>query len=107
MKGMGMPAIIVAVMRILPMWSKLKAVANTLPYEAAIMGNFSLPFKRAASVMTPSLVIGGEKSPLEMRQAVRAVAGAIPNAQHRMLEGQSHNVSMKALARVLEEFFKA
>jgi pimeloyl-ACP methyl ester carboxylesterase len=106
-KMMGAPAIIVAIMRISPVWSKIKAVANTLPYDAAIMGDYSLPTGLLASVAVPTLVIGGEKSPEVLRNAVLAVADALPNAQHSLLKGQNHNVSMKALAPVLLEYFKS
>lgn len=106
-KVMGIPALIVAIMRLMPFWSKLKATANTLPYDAAIMGDFSFPTQRVASVRVPTLVIAGEKSPPVLRDAVQAVADTLPGAQHRVLKGQSHNVSMKALAPVLEEFFAA
>lgn len=101
----GAPAVVVTVMRLLPVWKRLKAVANTLPYDAAIMGDFSLPTGRAASVATPTLVVGGEKSDSRLRHAVRELADVLPNGQLRVLEGQSHNVSMKALAPVLTEFF--
>lgn len=102
---MGIPGIIVFVMRQFPFWSKLKATAHTLPYDSAIMGDFTLPTARAAAVRTPTLVIGGEKSPAVLRRAVQAVAEVVPNAERRMLKGQSHNVSMKILAPVLVEFF--
>ena len=103
----GMPAISTYIMRILPIWPKLNAVAHTLPYDAAILGDFSVSSKRPDSVRVPTLVIGGEKSPGELRSAVSAVADAIPGAALRMLKGQTHNVSVKALAPVLTEFFGA
>ncbi|MEO7038620.1 MAG: alpha/beta hydrolase [Candidatus Elarobacter sp.] len=106
MKLMGMPAIALAVMRCLPMWSRLKAVAHTLPYDSAIVGDGSLPTQRVASVAVPTIVIAGEKSPARLRNAVRAVAATIPRAQQRLLQGQDHNVSTKALAPVLEQFFR-
>jgi pimeloyl-ACP methyl ester carboxylesterase len=105
LKMMGAPVIAVAVMRWMPFWSRFRAVANTLPYDAAVMGDYSLPAGRIASVTTPTLVIGGEKSDARLRYAVRAVADALPNGRLRMLEGQNHNVSMEVLAPVLEEFF--
>jgi pimeloyl-ACP methyl ester carboxylesterase len=103
----GMPAIFCYILRVLPIWPKLKGVAHTLPYDAAVLGDFSLPRERAASVAVPTLVIGGEKSPLELRSAVRAVAETVPAAKLRMLKGQTHNVSVKVLAPVLVEFFGA
>jgi pimeloyl-ACP methyl ester carboxylesterase len=104
-KMVGAPAIFAFIMRLLPLWSKLKAVAHTLPHDAAIMGDFSLPTKLVASVTVPTLVMGGGKSPANLRHAVEAVADALPGAKRRILEGQTHNVSLKVLAPVLKEFF--
>jgi pimeloyl-ACP methyl ester carboxylesterase len=105
-KMIGVPAIIVTVMRLMPVWSKLKALANTLPYDAAVMGDSSLPTDLLASVAVPTLVNGGEKSPEVLRNAVQAVADALPNARYSLLKGQNHNVSMKVLAPELLEYFK-
>jgi pimeloyl-ACP methyl ester carboxylesterase len=103
----GMPALFVWPMRLLPMWSKLEAVAHTLAYDAAVMGDFSVPAARAAAVTVPTLVVGGEKSPPPLREAARAVAEAIPNAGLRRLKGQTHNVSAEVVAPVLVEHFAA
>jgi len=54
----GMPAISTYIMRILPIWTKLKAVAHTLPYDAALLGDFSVLSKRPGSVRVPTFVIG-------------------------------------------------
>lgn len=101
----GLPAAVGYLMRVLPVWRKLKAVAHTLPYDAAVLGDFSLPRERAAAVAVPTLVIGGEKSSAELRAAVSATAEAVPGARLRMLKGQTHNVSAKVLAPVVAEFF--
>jgi pimeloyl-ACP methyl ester carboxylesterase len=103
----GLPPIFVYIMRILPIWPRLKAVAHTLPYDAAVLGDFSLSKERLASVAVPTIVIAGEKSPIELRSAVDAVAEAIPGAKRRMLQRQTHNVSVKVLAPVLIDFFAA
>ncbi|HKQ78767.1 MAG TPA: alpha/beta hydrolase [Blastocatellia bacterium] len=104
-KMVGAPAIFAFIMRLLPVWSKLKAVAHTLPHDAAIMGDFSLPTRLVASINVPTLVMGGGKSPANLRQAVQAVADTLPGARLRTLEGQTHNASMKVLAPILREFF--
>lgn len=101
----GMPRPLVLVMRCMPFWSQLKRNAHTLPYDAAVMGDFTVPLGAAASVRVPTLVMAGEKSPQVLRNAARALADAVPNAEHRLLAGQSHNVSMQALAPVLLEWF--
>ena len=108
-KGVRVPAIFVAMMRFMPAWSKLKAVAHTLPYDAAVMGDGQsgkpLPAGRWSSVTMPTLVVGGGKSPEWMRNGVKALADVLPNARHRTLEGQTHIVKPEALAPVLVEFF--
>lgn len=40
-----------------------------------------------------------------MQKAARAVADVVPGARHWLLKGQTHNVSAKALAPVLVEYF--
>ncbi len=57
---------------------QIEAAAPTLPYDAAIMGNFSLPAQRLARVRTPTLRIGGGKSDARLRAAVDAAAKADP-----------------------------
>ena len=104
----GVPAIFVFMMRFMPgVWSKLEAAASTLPYDAAIMGDFSLPEQRLAAVRTRTLVIGGGKSEARLRAAVEAAARAVPNAQLRTLAGQTHNVKPEVLTPVVTEFFAA
>lgn len=102
----NVPGIAVFIMSIMPIFKKLKAVAHTLPYDAATMGDFSLPTQKAARVKVPALVGGGEKSPASMQNAVKQTAAAIPGSELKMFPGQTHNISMKALAPVLIEFFK-
>src|ERR1700730_8938937 len=88
----GIPAIFVVLMRLMPwIWRKLLAVAHTLPYDAAVMGNYSLPTARLASITIPVLAMAGEKTDVRLERAVQAVADAVPNAQHRTLEGQQHH----------------
>jgi pimeloyl-ACP methyl ester carboxylesterase len=109
-KGVGMPIEAVAPMRTMPMWPALESVAHTLIYDTIIMGDFSLSTelsKLAASIRVLTLVMGGGASPESLQSAVRAVAGAIPEAQLRMLDGQTHEVAPDAIAPVLVEFFAA
>jgi len=105
-KAAEVPAAVVAQMRHAPFWPGVEAVAHTLIYDTTIMGdNNALPTDRIASVTVPTLVIDGGASPAWMRNAARAVADILPDAQRRTLEGQTHDVAPAALAPVLEEFF--
>jgi pimeloyl-ACP methyl ester carboxylesterase len=105
----GVPAVVVAVTRCLPAWPKFKAVAHTLPYDAAVMagtlGGAPLPAGRWTAVTQPALAIVGGKSPAWMHHGMRALADILPSAQHRILDGQTHMVKPEVLAPVLAEFF--
>lgn len=106
--GMGAPRPFVAFLRLArPIWRNLEAVAPTLPYDLAVMGDtvHGKPLAREpwASIATPTLVVDGGKSSASFRQAADALAELMPNAKRRTLEGQSHNLSMKVLAPLLEE----
>jgi pimeloyl-ACP methyl ester carboxylesterase len=108
-EGMGAPRVLVGVLRVArPIWRNLEAVAHTLPYDLAVMDGdvAGKPLGREpwASIATPALVVDGGKSPASLRKAADALAEQMPNAERRTLDGQSHNLSMKALAPVLEEF---
>ncbi len=109
MRFVGTPAEMIDEMRQAPMWPMLEAVAPTLLYDAAAIGeDRSVPVKRAVSITVPALVMDGGANltfmPF-MHDTAHALAKAIPHAQHRTLEGQTHNVNQEVLAPVLVEFF--
>src|SRR6267143_4387685 len=107
-RGLGITAPFVLLMRLMVgVWRKLEAVAHTLPYDAAVMGDFSLPVARLASIATPTLAIHGGKTDARLQKAVRAVAKAVPGAQLRTLKGQTHNVKPEVLSTAVVEFFAA
>jgi pimeloyl-ACP methyl ester carboxylesterase len=109
MKSVGVPAFAIAVMRWLPVWKTVTKVAHTLPYDGALVHEFQrgepLPTGSWSRVTVPALAIDGGKSPRWMRNGTRALAKVLSNAQHRTLEGQTHDVSAKALAPVIVDFF--
>ena len=101
------PFFLPIMMRMMPrVWRQLQSVAPTLPYDAQVMGaQFAPPLDELARVSVPTLVLGGGKSPQQMLAAQQTIADTIPGAQYRTLTGQTHQVSPKALAPVLAEFF--
>ncbi len=103
----GGPAFLPVMLRLMRgPWKAMRSVAPTLRYDARIMGaDFSVPADELARIAVPSLVMAGGKSPVRMATAQEAVAAAIPGARYRVLEGQTHQVSEKALLPVLTEFF--
>jgi pimeloyl-ACP methyl ester carboxylesterase len=111
MRQVGMPAILVALTRFMPPWKKLKAVAHTLPYDAAVMGDTQsgkpLPADGWPDAKAETLVITGGKSETWMQRGGRQLAHVLPNAEQRVLDGQNHMVKPKALAPLLIEFFES
>jgi len=102
----GMPADQVEQMRREPWWAAFESVAPTLAYDAAVLGEERVvPTEKAARVAVPALVMNGSASEAFMYDTALALAKAMPNAQHRTLEGQTHAVTAEALAPVLVEFF--
>jgi pimeloyl-ACP methyl ester carboxylesterase len=104
----GVPAPFVVMMRLMPwIWRKMKAVAHTLPYDAAVMTGFKVPTARLATIRVPTLAMNGSKTDVRLQKATRAVADAVPGARHRVLAGQTHNVSPGALTPAVVEFVTA
>ena len=107
----GVPRVFIGLMRLSPIWSKLKAIAHTLPYDGALVQDHQmgrpLPAERWASVTAPALVMDGGKSPQWMRNGNRALAVVLRNAQYRTLPGQTHMLRPTAHAPTLVEFFKS
>ncbi|GLZ30043.1 alpha/beta hydrolase [Lentzea sp. NBRC 105346] len=109
MKTVGAPGFAIAVMKLTPVWKKLKAVAHTLPNDLRIMGDTGsgkpLPTDRWAGATMPALAIDGGKSPVYMRNGVRSLSEILPDAEYRTLDGQTHMVKAAVVAPVLVEFF--
>jgi len=96
-----------------PVWPGLEAIAHTLAYDAACMGDGQPPTARLATITRPTLVATGGASPDSFvggggdffDRAADAIAASIPRAERQTIEGQTHMVDPKALASVLERFF--
>ncbi len=102
----GVPPEQLAAMHSEPEWPRFEAVAPTLAYDHALLGDGAVPAERAARVSVPALVANGAASPEFFASAAAATAAAIPGAEHRVLEGQAWGqVDPEALARLLAAFF--
>jgi pimeloyl-ACP methyl ester carboxylesterase len=91
-----------------PMWPMWEAIAPTIAYDAAALGDeAAVPVAKAAGLRVPTLVMSGSESFPFMSASAQALAAAIPGGQYRCLEGQAHEVTPEALAPVLVEFFSS
>jgi pimeloyl-ACP methyl ester carboxylesterase len=109
MRQVGAPRVITGLMRFLPVWPKLKAVAHTLPYDMTIMAGRQSGKPLAdgcwATAMMPTLVLVGENSPTWFHNSMKALALALPNARLDVAERQTHMVKPKILAPRLTQFY--
>ena len=97
-----------------PFWAASEALEHTLPYDAACLGDGRPPTARLAKIAQPTLVATGvgARQPgaaswvLALDQAADAIAASIPHAERQTIEGQIHVADPKAVAPVLERFFR-
>ena len=105
-KMIGVPAFVPVMLRLMPkVWKSQKDAANTLPYEIAVLNNFTAPTDRLTKITAPTLVMVGGKAAPAMANAQSTTATATPQALHHTLAGQTHQVSDTAVAAELRSFF--
>jgi pimeloyl-ACP methyl ester carboxylesterase len=108
LRVVGMPPALLAVMRFLPPWKQMTAIAHTLPYDLAMVvprqQGQPLPTGCFGAIEAETLVLAGGKSPAYMRNAQAAIAAAVPHAQLETLAGQTHMIKTGAVAPVVRSF---
>ena len=75
--------------------------------QASWAGTHPSRWPRPLGSSIPALVMYGTVSMPFMPRTARTLAGALPNAELRTLDGQDHNVDAAALAPVLTAFLSA
>lgn len=101
----GVPEHVIGGMRSSPAWPAMEAIAHTLAYDAAVMGDNSVPPDLRTRFKARTLVLTGDKTGQWMEQAARALVSTIPSAEHRVLKDQTHAVDWHVLATELKQFF--
>jgi pimeloyl-ACP methyl ester carboxylesterase len=96
-------------------WAGAVALAHTLAYDAACIGDGPPPTERLATITQPTLVATGDVAPDPsymgevpvdfFGRAADEIVAAVPNAERATLQGQWHMVDAKVLAPELERFF--
>ena len=105
--NVGIPARAVAGIRAQPGWAMLEAIAPTLAYDDEVLAGGSVPRDLTSTIAVPAMVLAGGASPQVLQQAAKATADALPTAEHRTLDGQTHDVASEPLAPVLVGCFGA
>ena len=92
------------------MWERMRAIAPTIPHDAAFMSEFMkgkpLPAGYWSKVKVPVLVGDGGASPAWLHHAAEALAEALPNASRETFKDQTHSFDPKVLAPVVIEFLR-
>jgi pimeloyl-ACP methyl ester carboxylesterase len=116
MRSVGTPDEDIAAMRSSPVWPMWEAMAHTLAYDAACLGDGRPAADRLSRITQPTLLATGRRPPgyrfggLPVEffdRAADAVAALVPSARPQVVEGQGHMVEAAAIAPVLERFFHA
>lgn len=88
----------------------MQAVAPTMPYDFAVMGDFNggaIPEDRVRSIALPTLVIAGTASPEFFQVTATRIAELLPNRKHVVLEGYDHGAPANVVAQVVTDFLAA
>lgn len=96
-----------------PVWPALRALAPTLRYDAACLGDGPPPVERLATVLQPVLLTTGVSLDAQMAglpadffgAAADAAAAALPDARRSTLEVEGHVADPSVLGPILSTFF--
>lgn len=86
----GVPAEAIAAVRDLPLWPIVLRGVQVLPREAAAMIGYRFDPERFAQLTIPTLLLLGGQSPGWRHAPMRALHGALPNSELRILADQGH-----------------
>jgi pimeloyl-ACP methyl ester carboxylesterase len=104
-KMIGMPAIMMPMMRLNPHWKAMMQNALSLPHDTAVMEGYGFPTEAARSIRVPTMVMSGDKTFKQLKEPVRLARETIPGARFTSLPGQSHDAAAELVAPVLIDFF--
>jgi pimeloyl-ACP methyl ester carboxylesterase len=104
-KMIGMPALMMPLMRFNPGWKAMLHNAPSLPHDAAIMEGYGFPAEVARAIRVPTIVMSGDKTFKQLREPIRLLRETIPGVQFASLPGQSHDAAATSVAPVLIAFF--
>lgn len=107
LRRVGMPDHALAGVRQSPGWPAMTAIAPTLAYDDALMGDSRVPADLVASIAVPVLALAGGASPDMMRFGAREVAECARGGEFDVLEGQGHDADAGVLAGRIREFLLA
>jgi pimeloyl-ACP methyl ester carboxylesterase len=106
----GVPQQVVDAMRAGPHWPAMEAVAPTLAYDSAAMGDRDgglVPAHVLPAVTAPTLVMAGGADHPFMLQVANVLADGVPDARVVHLEGARHDAGPEVVAPAVLPFLTA
>ncbi|PSR60637.1 alpha/beta hydrolase [Nocardia sp. MDA0666] len=107
-KVMGVPELVVAVMRMSSVWKKLVATADSTAHDFAVLKPFSrgqtIQPEDWATLTQPTLLLIGDRSAPALTKGAKKMAEVLPNAELRELPGVSNDPVAAELAPAIGEF---
>lgn len=104
LRRVGVPEAGIEAMRRSPGWDATLALAPTLAYDDAAMGESRVPDELLQAITVPVLGLAGEQSPDFLRLGAEAVASGAQDGTVETVAGQTHDVAADALAPHLLRF---
>lgn len=107
LRAVGLPGPMIALMRFMPAWKQMCALATTVPNDLSMVVPFQqgrpIPADLRTGVEQDTLVIAGGKSPQWLTSAQAAVVAELPHGQLITLPGQTHMIKASVTAPVVVE----
>lgn len=106
LRRVGVPEAGIEGMRHSPAWAPTLALAPTLAYDDAALGDSRIPVQLVRRSAVPLLALAGGASPEFLRFGAEGLADAAPDGRYVVVDGQTHDVQAGALAPHLLEFLR-
>ncbi|WP_349862897.1 alpha/beta hydrolase [Leifsonia sp. WHRI 6310E] len=103
-RRVGVPEDQLAWLRQSPHWAGTMALAPTLAYDDAALGDSLIPDEVIAVLRIPVLGIAGGASPSFLHYGAHEIAAAASDGRYVELADQTHDVQPESIAPVLTEF---
>ncbi|MGN7800837.1 alpha/beta fold hydrolase [Leifsonia sp. 22587] len=104
LRRVGVPEAGIEGMRNAPGWDATLALAPTLGYDDAAMGDSRVPDELLQAISVPVLGLAGDQTPDFLRLGAEGVASGAQDGSFELVAGQTHDVSGEALAPHLLRF---
>lgn len=101
----GAPPQVIAGIKAGPGWPRMEGLAHTLSRDRKLGNGGTVPTERFQQIAMPVLAMAGGASASWAREAIEAIAQAVPVAEARTLAGEHHVPADGAITSILVAYF--